>query len=93
MNIKEILRNKRLYLDGAMGSLLQSKLDRVGPIPEVLNVTHPEVIREIHQLYIDAGANIGLTSIYFANKFPNAKIVALEPEIDNYIILQKNIQK
>ena len=69
MNIKEILRNKRLYLDGAMGSLLQSKLDRVGPIPEVLNVTHPEVIREIHQLYIDAGANIILSNTFGVNGY------------------------
>lgn len=41
-------------------------------------------------LIIDAGANIGLTSIYFTNKYPNAKIIAIEPENENFKILQKN---
>lgn len=40
---------------------------------------------------VDAGANIGLASIYFANKFPNAKIIAIEPEESNLEILRKNI--
>ena len=33
---------------------------------------------------IDAGANIGLTSAYLANRFPNAKIVALEVDRENF---------
>ena len=44
----------------------------------------------IPNVIIDAGANIGLASIYFANKYPNAVIVALEPEKSNYEILVKN---
>ena len=39
---------------------------------------------------IDAGANIGFASVYFANKFPNARILAIEPEKDNFEILLKN---
>lgn len=39
---------------------------------------------------IDGGANIGLTSVFFANKFPNANIVAVEPEKENFQMLQKN---
>jgi FkbM family methyltransferase len=38
----------------------------------------------------DLGANVGYASVYFANKFPNAKIFALEPETNNYAIAQKN---
>lgn len=41
-------------------------------------------------LIIDAGANIGLSSVYFANKYPNAKILSIEPEEGNYNILLKN---
>jgi FkbM family methyltransferase len=42
---------------------------------------------------IDAGANIGLASIYFANKFPYAKIIAIEPEMENFELLKKNVSK
>lgn len=40
---------------------------------------------------IDAGANIGLASIFFANRFPEARIVAIEPEEGNFDILVKNV--
>lgn len=39
---------------------------------------------------IDAGANIGLGTIYFAERFPDATIVAIEPEPGNFKLLQKN---
>ena len=45
------------------------------------------------QFVIDAGANIGLASIYFSNKYPSARIVAIEPEESNYIMLCMNIAK
>ncbi|WP_201780243.1 homocysteine S-methyltransferase family protein [Acetobacterium bakii] len=69
MNILEILKKKRLYLDGAMGSLIQERIDTIGAVPEALNVTHPELIKEIHQLYIDAGANIILSNTFGANGY------------------------
>jgi FkbM family methyltransferase len=39
---------------------------------------------------IDAGANIGLAAIYFTTKFPNAKIISIEPNLSNFELLQKN---
>lgn len=39
---------------------------------------------------IDAGANIGLRCIWFANRFPEATIVAVEPERGNFELLRKN---
>ncbi|MEO5947153.1 MAG: FkbM family methyltransferase [Chitinophagaceae bacterium] len=42
---------------------------------------------------IDAGANIGLTSVYLASKYPTAKIVSLEPENENFQILAQNAAK
>ncbi len=39
---------------------------------------------------IDAGANIGLAAIYFSAKFPNATIISIEPNKDNFELLQKN---
>lgn len=39
---------------------------------------------------IDAGANIGFTSIYFHQRYPQAQIVSLEPDSGNYQYLAKN---
>jgi FkbM family methyltransferase len=42
-------------------------------------------------LIIDAGANIGLSALYFRMKFHDAKIICFEPETNNFEILRKNI--
>jgi FkbM family methyltransferase len=42
---------------------------------------------------VDLGANIGLFSIYFANQFPRAKILAVEPDPENFELLKKNAEK
>lgn len=43
-------------------------------------------------LIIDCGANIGLASLWLAYKFPLARIVAVEPDTDNFNLLRKNLQ-
>lgn len=48
-------------------------------------------VKTFPKVIIDAGANIGFASIYFANKFPDAKIIAIEPEISNFNLLKKNV--
>lgn len=40
---------------------------------------------------IDLGANVGFASVYFANKFPDAKILAIEPDESNYQAAIKNL--
>ena len=40
---------------------------------------------------VDAGANIGLASVYFANLFPGARIIAIEPESSNFEMLRRNV--
>jgi len=45
------------------------------------------------KVIIDAGANIGAASIYFAIKYPNSMIISLEPEKSNFDILMKNSKK
>jgi FkbM family methyltransferase len=42
---------------------------------------------------LDIGGNIGLFSLFIANQNTNAKIVAYEPEDENYEIFSKNITK
>jgi FkbM family methyltransferase len=42
------------------------------------------------RIIVDAGANIGLSSIFYANKHPEARIIAIEPETSNFEMLAKN---
>jgi FkbM family methyltransferase len=42
------------------------------------------------KLIVSAGANIGLTSLYFARKHPGAQIIVIEPEASNVEILRRN---
>ncbi len=42
------------------------------------------------ELIIDAGANVGLSSIFFAREYPDAHIIAVEPEASNYELLSIN---
>ena len=41
---------------------------------------------------VDAGANIGMTSLYFAHRFPHAKVIAVEAEASNFDVLARNVR-
>jgi len=41
-------------------------------------------------LIIDCGANIGLSAFHFATAFPNSTVVAIEPERNNFLMMEKN---
>jgi FkbM family methyltransferase len=47
-------------------------------------ITNPKLI-------IDCGANIGCSSSYFLTRFPDAKVIAIEPDPDNFKILEMNL--
>ncbi len=49
-------------------------------------------LAEAPEVILDCGANIGLTSVYFANRYPHATIIAIEPEEDNFKMLKKNTE-
>jgi len=39
---------------------------------------------------IDAGANVGYTAVYFSRRYPNAKIICIEPDQKNFELLKMN---
>lgn len=41
-------------------------------------------------LIVDCGANIGASALYFAEQFPRARVLALEPQPGNFDILSRN---
>lgn len=44
-----------------------------------------------HPVIIDAGAHIGMSTLYFAKQFPTAKIIAIEPNPITRELLETNI--
>lgn len=44
------------------------------------------------RLIIDGGANVGCSSLFFAQRYPNSLILAVEPEISNFKILYHNVK-
>ena len=76
MTFSEFLRDNIVILDGGMGTLLQSKGLKPGELPERWNITHPDVISNIHKAYFDAGSNVVCTNTFGANalKFSDAEL-------------------
>jgi FkbM family methyltransferase len=46
--------------------------------------------RDVHTI-IDAGANIGTTSVFLLNAYPDATVIALEPDPGNFAVLARNL--
>ncbi len=70
VDFREILFKKEyIVLDGAMGTMLQARGLKLGGIPEELNITNPDMIRQIHRLYIEAGSDIIYTNTFGGNGY------------------------
>lgn len=87
MSLLTDLKKQILIADGAMGTILYSHgVDRSF---EELNVTHPEQIQNVHEAYINAGANVIQTNTYGANYIKLARY-GLEEQVKK--INQKAVQ-
>lgn len=60
----ERLKSEVLVFDGAMGTMLFEAGLVDGACPELWNETHPDVIRNIHQAYFDAGSDFVETNTF-----------------------------
>ena len=63
-NITEALRTRRLYFDGATGSVLLSRGLGAGTPPEAWNDERPDEIVRLHREYLAAGADIIKTNSF-----------------------------
>jgi len=85
--IEEILRNKILVLDGAMGTMIQRHdlteddfrgerfKDHKGPLKgnnDLLSITRPDIIKDIHKAYFEAGADIVETNTFSSTTIAQA---------------------
>lgn len=69
MRFNELLKKNYIFLDGAMGTMLQAKGLQLGGIPELINISNPEWISDIHKSYINAGSDIIYTNTFGANRY------------------------
>jgi len=94
-SLKNILKNRILILDGAMGSLIQTynleEEDFRGEIfknhshplkgnNDLLALVRPDLLKEIHALYLEAGADILETNTFSGTKIAQADY-ALESSV------------
>ncbi len=70
MNVlTEKLNKGILIFDGAFGTELMRRKIRAGTVPELINLTAPEVVYSVHRDYIAAGADVISTDTFGANRF------------------------
>lgn len=67
MAILDFFKDNLLFLDGGMGTLLQKRGLAAGELPEVWNITHPDVIESIHLEYYNSGSNVVSANTFGAN--------------------------
>lgn len=56
-----------LILDGSMGTMLQKRGMKPGTIPELLNITDPDLVQSVHRDYARAGSDIVYANTFGAN--------------------------
>jgi methionine synthase / methylenetetrahydrofolate reductase(NADPH) len=66
--LRDLIGDGRVHvLDGAMGTMLYSRGVFVNVSYDELNLSQPELVREVHQAYVQAGAEILETNTFGAN--------------------------
>jgi FkbM family methyltransferase len=64
------------------------------PQSRMISETYQRILDEGHTpILVDAGANIGAAAAYFANAFPRARILAVEPEPSNARLCRENTRR
>jgi len=68
--IQDIIRERILILDGAMGTMIQQY--GLKGNNDAFNLTHPEIIEDIHCKYLEAGADIISTNTFSSQRISQA---------------------
>ena len=64
MKILDYIKDNLLFLDGAMGTVLQNSSVDPGKYPEAMNILHPDVVYGVHDAYFSAGSKLVLTNTF-----------------------------
>ena len=69
--LDDIIKERILVLDGAMGTMVGAVMGKVGNTDE-LNLSRPEIIEDIHRRYLEAGADIITTNTFSSQRISQA---------------------
>ena len=80
--LDKLMKDGFLFLDGAMGTMLQKAGLKLGERPEAICIEKPEIITDIHRQYVEAGSQIVYANTFGANRH---KLEGTGLEVDNVI--------
>ena len=67
--LENLINSKEfVFLDGAMGTMLQVTADYDGNIPELVNIIDPWSVMNMHTIYSEVGADVVYTNTFGANR-------------------------
>lgn len=81
-DIKSLIQNKILIFDGAMGTMLQKRGLVPGALPELLNLTDPDMVSGIHREYVNAGADVVTANTFQAHELKLGKEHSVEEVVE-----------
>ncbi len=82
-DFRKLLRERNyIIFDGAMGTMLQAAGMKMGEIPEMLNITSPELLVSIHEKYLNSGADVIYANTFGANRY---KLEGCESSLEEII--------
>ena len=65
--ILEAIKERRLYLDGGLGSMLQAAGLPEGLLPDLWSIQNPEAVQDVHRQYLEAGCRLITTNTFGTN--------------------------
>ena len=60
----QAMKERRLYLDGGMGSMLQAAGLPEGLLPDVWGMENPQAVQGVHRAYLEAGCRLITTNTF-----------------------------
>ena len=90
MDINQLTKKRILLFDGGMGTMLQKNGLPTGGLPELYNLSHPQVVEAIHREYVLAGADVITTNTFQASELKLTPDVTVEQIVDAGVRLARS---
>jgi len=58
---------EHIFYDGAMGTMLYKYGLKSGDKPDLMNITNPDAVKNVHRMYVEAGSDVICTNTFGSN--------------------------